>query len=84
MVASTDIDHGGPQFTQLRSPPPRPVMDSSLLKQPRDASRINLHQTWEIQYWTKTLGISEPELRDAVQRAGHNAEAVRHYLRKHR
>jgi hypothetical protein len=35
----------------------------------QDRTRINLHEQWEVQYWTKTLGVSEEELRRAVQEA---------------
>jgi hypothetical protein len=48
----------------------------------QDRSRINLHEKWEVQYWTKELGVTEEELAKAVEEAGSSsAEAVRQHLR---
>ena len=48
----------------------------------QDRSRINLHEKWEVQYWTKELGVSEEELAKAVKEAGSSSvEAVRQHLR---
>jgi hypothetical protein len=47
---------------------------------PQDRSRINLHEKWEVQYWTKELGVTEEELEQAVKTAGSSAAAVREHL----
>ena len=48
----------------------------------QDRSRINLHEKWEVQYWTKELGVTEEELARAVKEAGSSsADAVREHLR---
>ena len=47
---------------------------------PQDASKISLSEPWELQYWTKTLGCTEPELRAAVKAVGNGADAVREFL----
>ena len=47
-----------------------------------DRDRINLNEDYEVQYWTKTLGVSEEELRKAVQAAGSTSESVRRHLGK--
>jgi len=49
---------------------------------PQDRSRINLHEKWEVEYWTKELGINEEELAQAVKQAGSSAAAVRRHLGK--
>jgi hypothetical protein len=49
---------------------------------PQDRSRINVNESWELQYWTRELGVSEEQLRDAVKTAGTSAEAVRRQLGK--
>lgn len=49
---------------------------------PQDRSRINVNESWELQYWTKELGVSEEQLRTAVKTAGTSAEAVRRHLGK--
>ena len=46
----------------------------------QDRSRINLHEKWEVQYWTKELGVSEEELEQAVKQAGNSVNAVREHL----
>ncbi|WP_213603033.1 DUF3606 domain-containing protein [Pseudoxanthomonas japonensis] len=45
-----------------------------------DRDRINLSEDYEIQYWTKELGVSEMELRDIVQAVGNTSRAVREHL----
>lgn len=49
---------------------------------PTDRSRIALEEDWEVQWWTKSLGVSEDELRQAVAAVGNSAEAVREHLGK--
>jgi hypothetical protein len=49
---------------------------------PQDRSRINVHEEWELRYWTKELGLSADELRQAVKDAGTSAKAVREHLGK--
>ena len=48
-----------------------------------DRSRISLSQEHELQYWIRVLGVSEWELRNAIQRAGNAPEEVRKFLRRH-
>jgi hypothetical protein len=47
---------------------------------PRDRSRVNLNDEWELQYWTKELGVSVDRLQKAVGRVGTSVEAVRNEL----
>jgi len=47
-----------------------------------DRSRINVNEDYELRYWTKALGVSEEELREAVRKYGTSAEAVRSHLGK--
>lgn len=49
---------------------------------PRDSSRINLSENYEVRYWTEALGVSEEELRQAVHAAGSSAKAVREHFGK--
>jgi hypothetical protein len=58
------------------------MSDDKTKKGTQDRERINLNQRYEVQYWTKKFGISEEELRAAVERAGPNAEAVELYLKR--
>ncbi len=45
-----------------------------------DRDRINLTEDYEIRDWTQSLGVSEQELREAVDAVGNSADAVRTYL----
>lgn len=47
---------------------------------PQDRSKINLHESWEVQYWTKELGVTHEQLEQAVKQAGSSASAVRQHL----
>lgn len=49
---------------------------------PQDRSRINVNESWELQYWTRELGVTEEQLRSAVKTAGTSADAVRKHLGK--
>ena len=49
----------------------------------QDRSRISLSEPWEVQYWTKELGISKEELERVVKSAGNSVAAVRQHLNKH-
>ena len=47
-----------------------------------DRSRISLSEDYEVRDWTAALGVSEAELREAVDAVGNSADAVRTYLKK--
>lgn len=49
---------------------------------PRDRSRVNTSEEWELRYWTKEFGVTEDELKAAVQAVGAGAEDVRKKLKK--
>jgi len=45
-----------------------------------DRDRISLTEDYEVRDWTRSLGVSEQELREAVDAVGSSADAVRAYL----
>jgi hypothetical protein len=45
-----------------------------------DDQRINVEQDHELSYWSKELGVSREQLRDAVQQAGPLVQDVRRHL----
>ena len=47
-----------------------------------DRDRINVNEDYELQYWTKALGVSADEPRAAVKAVGPTAAAVRKHLGK--
>lgn len=56
--------------------------DDKTKRRPEDASRINVHEPYEVNWWTHELGVSEAKLRAAVQAVGVSAAAVRAHLGK--
>jgi hypothetical protein len=58
------------------------MADDPTKKRPQDSSRISLSERWEVDYWTKELGISKEQLEAAVRAAGNSAAAVRQHLGK--
>lgn len=54
--------------------------DKSSIGSP-DRDRISLNEDYEIRDWTKSLGVSEDELREAVDAVGNRADKVRDYLK---
>jgi hypothetical protein len=51
---------------------------------PSDASRVDVDLRTDVNYWTRTLGVSELSLREAVRRVGIQSSDVRAELRRRR
>ena len=47
-----------------------------------DSNFINVNEEYEVEYWTKELGISKQQLMDAVQQVGTSIKAVRELIGK--
>ena len=60
----------------------RNMSDDKTQRGPQDASRINMNEDYEVQYWTKRFGVSKERLQSAVDRAGVGADAVAKELGK--
>ena len=43
---------------------------------PWERNRINLNDKYELAYWSRTFGVTEDELRAAVERVGNSVEDV--------
>src|SRR4029453_9647216 len=56
------------------------MADDTNLRSGQDRARINLSQDHEVRYWIKTLGVTEDELRAAVQQVGSSADRVREHI----
>ena len=55
-------------------------MDNLTKKEQPDRSKINMHEPYEVKYWTHALGVSPEELQKAVDKVGNAAAAVRKEL----
>ena len=56
--------------------------DNKTKRKPQDASRINLNQPYEVDYWCNHFGCSEDRLRKAVGEVGTSKDAVAKYLNR--
>ncbi|HEY1693648.1 MAG TPA: DUF3606 domain-containing protein [Polyangiaceae bacterium] len=58
--------------------------DDLTKKGPADAKRVNVHEKWELEYWTKHFGVSESKLKEAVKKVGVMVDDVKKELDKNR
>ncbi len=56
------------------------MTDDTSNRGPQDRTRINVHEDYEVRYWTQVMGCTPDELREAVHAVGVSADAVRRYL----
>ena len=47
-----------------------------------NASRINVHERYEVEYWSKKFGVTADQLRAAVAKVGVSAKAVEDELKR--
>ncbi|MCA1453370.1 DUF3606 domain-containing protein [Bradyrhizobium sp. BRP22] len=57
-------------------------MDNLTKRDQRDRSKINMHEDFEVKYWTRELGVTREQLQKAVDKVGNNAATVRKELGK--
>ena len=46
-----------------------------------DRHRINIHENYEVEYWSKKFGVTPEELKAAVKAVGNSASAVEKKLK---
>jgi hypothetical protein len=46
-----------------------------------DRDRINVHEAYEVQHWSKKFGVTPEQLKVAVTAAGTSAKAVEAHLK---
>jgi hypothetical protein len=49
-----------------------------------DDSRINVNESYELQYWSEKFNVDKDRLREAVKAAGPMVDDVRKYLESNR
>ncbi|MBC6110499.1 DUF3606 domain-containing protein [Pedobacter fastidiosus] len=57
-------------------------MDDKTKKAGADRTRININESYEVDYWATKFGISKDKLKATVQIIGSNADEVEQYLKK--
>jgi hypothetical protein len=58
------------------------MSDDKTSRGPADASRINVHEDYELRYWSQKFGVSVEQLKAAVQAVGVMAKDVEAQLKK--
>ncbi len=56
------------------------MSDNRKVRGPQDRLRINIHEDYEVRYWTKTLGVSEEKLKTLVAKHGDSVKEIRRVL----
>lgn len=46
----------------------------------QDRTRIDVGERWELDYWSRELGVTHEVLKEAVAEAGTHVDDVRRYL----
>lgn len=49
---------------------------------PHDRAHINIHEDHEVEWWTRKLGVSSDQIREAVAEVGDSAEKVAQHLNR--
>jgi len=55
-------------------------MDNLTRRAQPDRSKIHMHETHEVKYWSRALGVSKERLQEVVEKVGNSAAAVRKEL----
>ncbi|WP_419487357.1 DUF3606 domain-containing protein [Chryseobacterium bernardetii] len=58
------------------------MSDDLSKRRPQDATKVNVNETWELEYWSKKFGVTKEKLKEAVKVVGTSAAAVQQYLGK--
>jgi hypothetical protein len=44
--------------------------DDPTKRGPQDAARVNVHERYEVEYWSKRFGVTPDQLKACVQKVG--------------
>lgn len=58
------------------------MSDDKTKRSPQDSARVNVHESYEVQYWTGKWDVTKAELEAAVAKVGVSASAVAKALGK--
>ena len=58
------------------------VPDETASSVPADETRVNINDESEVEYWCKTFGVSQAQLRVAVEKVGDLARRVETELKR--
>jgi hypothetical protein len=58
------------------------MADNLQKRRPQDASKVNIHESWEVNWWCDEFNCTKAQLVAAVSKVGVSAAAVRKYFGK--
>lgn len=58
------------------------MADNLNIRRPQDPTKINIHEPWEVEYWTKKWSITAAQLTNAVRTVGVSTRNVAAHLGK--
>jgi Protein of unknown function (DUF3606) len=58
------------------------MSDDLTKRRPQDSSKVNVHESWEVNWWCGEFNCTKAQLVTAVNAVGVSAAAVRRYLGK--
>ena len=58
------------------------MSDDLSKRRPQDANKVNVHEAWELEYWSKHFGVTPEKLKEAVKAVGVMVSDVKRYLGK--
>ena len=58
------------------------MSDDKSKTQPQDSSKVNVHEQYEVEYWSKKFGVTPDQLKTAVSRVGTSAAKVEQDLKR--
>jgi len=58
------------------------MSDDLTKRRPQDASKINVHEPYELAYWSEHFKVSKEKIKEAVQKVGVMADKVKAHLAK--
>jgi hypothetical protein len=54
------------------------MSDDTAKRDYRDRNRINIHEDYELRYWTKELGVTPEKLKQTIEKVGVSSARARH------
>lgn len=58
------------------------MSDDLSKRRPQDATKVNVNESWELNYWSKKFGVTKERLKEAVKAVGTSVAAVKRYIGK--
>lgn len=58
------------------------MSDDLSKRRPQDANKVNVNESWELDYWSKKFGVTKEKLKEAVKAVGTSAAAIQKHLGK--